>query len=512
MKIYLSLIITAILLSFSTAYFALNLQKEAPTATNEEAQQIKNLLSEFQKKTKTVTEIDLNSKFPSRDYFQLIQPIITAFNRSTPLTTDCDVRPAGRMSKTYTDKKDNWNAFRCRETTSLSDSFFEVAPFIHESGASYAYLAYSLGIAPFNTIAWVKKHVQFFHISELRLLSSEILDENLRILSSFDESIYDALIKGRSPLLTDNYFLVRIPPERNHLYQVFSRLELEKFLSEQSFFVKIVNSNDQCFYTDGNICFKKNASDILRRLRPSSIIIFSSSILILILVCLILYSRIRFQNLEEERKKHALRVLTHELRTPISNLLLQVENINKRSDLLAAPLLEDLLKIEGEVYRLKRLAEKSSSYLNSTNEKQLLTLDLALIPSINDFLADIALDYKDKDLKFISLIKDQSISTDIYWFRMCLKNLIENAFAYGLKPVTMKARFEKNILTISVTDSGTIKYNSLDAILNSDKKIIQGSGLGMGLSLVKKIMKEMNGGLSFSSKPTTFSIWIRIKP
>lgn len=511
MKIYLSLIITTILLSFSTAYFALNLQKNAPMASADETAQIKKLQIEFYGKAKAVTEIDLNSKFPSLDYFQLIQPVITAFNRSTPLANDCDVRPTGRMSKNYTDKKDNWNAFRCREITSLPDSFFEVAPFIHESGGSYAYLAYSLGIAPFNTSVWVKKHVQFFHISELKLLPIESLDENLQILSNLDESIYDALIKGRSPLLTADYYLVRAPLDKSHLYRVYARLDFEKFLSDQSLFIKVLTANDQCFYTESNICFKKNANDILRMLRPSSMIIFGSSILILILVCLILYSRIRFQNLEEERKKHALRVLTHELRTPISNLLLQVENINKQSDLIAAPVLEDLLKIEGEVYRLKRLAEKSSSYLNSQNEKQLIALDMALIPSINEFLADIALDYKDQDLKFISASADQSVSLDIYWFRMCLKNLIENAISYGVKPVTMKALIEKNILTISVTDNGNIKYTNLDAILNADKKIIQGSGLGMGLSLVKKIMHEMHGGLSFTAKPTTFSIWIRIK-
>lgn len=47
MRIYLSLIVTAILLSFSTAYFALNLQKEH-LATAEEIQEIRELEAEFQ--------------------------------------------------------------------------------------------------------------------------------------------------------------------------------------------------------------------------------------------------------------------------------------------------------------------------------------------------------------------------------------------------------------------------------------------------------------------------------
>lgn len=74
MRVYLSLIVTAILLSFSTAYFALNLQKER-LATPEEIQQIRDLESEFQNKSVSLMELDLSSMYPTRDYFQLIQPI-----------------------------------------------------------------------------------------------------------------------------------------------------------------------------------------------------------------------------------------------------------------------------------------------------------------------------------------------------------------------------------------------------------------------------------------------------
>jgi hypothetical protein len=505
MRIYLSLILTTILLSFSTAYFALNLQKDN-LATADEILEIKKLENEFQKQTKPLMELDLSSMYPTRDYFQLIQSTAQTFNQETYLSKECG-KSSGGMSKSVTSKGEIWESFRCRDNAVLPTHFFELSPLIHENGMSYAYLAFTSGMAPFNDHSWVKKHLNFFHISELKLLPIDALDENFKILSKLNDGHFESIIKGQSSLLTEDYYLSKKKQKVGHLYRVFSRLDFEKFLNARSYYAKSYLPGEKCFFTEGSICWQKDSGDLLQMLRPSSIIIFSSSVLILLLVCLSLYSRIKLQNREEERKRHALRVLTHELRTPIANLMLQIESLNKQSDIISPSILEEFLKMEGEVYRLKRLAEKSSSYLNSQSD----SFDYREISSVNELIRHILEDYQIHNIEFIPLVTDHSISLDVYWFSVCLKNLIENALHHGAKPIQVAAVWEDEFLKIDVKDNGQIKFNDLEDIIKAEGRINSATGLGMGLSIVKRIMKEMNGKLSFSSKPTTFSLLMRNK-
>lgn len=500
MRIYLSLIVTAILLSFSTAYFALNLQKEH-LATPEEIQEIRDLENEFQNKTVSLMELDLSSMYPTRDYFQLIQPIIQPFSQGNRLSKECG-KSSDRMTKSPSDKVDIWEAFRCRETKDLPQNFFEFSPFIHESGVSYAYLAFSSGMTPFVDVSWVKKHLNFFHISELHLLPEEGLDERFKILSNLDHTHFDAIIRGDDSLLTEEYYLAKKQQKMGHLYTVYSRLELDKFLNKKSYYAKTMGLGEKCYFTQGTICWQKDSSNLLQMLRPSSILIFVVSIVILILVGFSLYSRISQQNKEEERKKHALRVLTHELRTPIANLLLQIESINKQSDVVPPAILEELLRMEGEVYRLKRLAEKSSSYLNSNNEKGLISFDYKETPSINQLIGRILEDYRDHNISYKLLSQDQPMVLDVYWFSICFKNIIENAINHGAKPIMVDVEMEDKFLRIDIIDHG--KYSS-------ERKDAQSNGLGMGLSIVEKIMVEMKGKITVTQNPTIFSLYLRQK-
>lgn len=509
MRTYLSLILTAILLSFLTAYFALNLQKEH-FATVEEVTLIKNYEKEFQQKTQAIVKLDLSAMYPTRDYFQLIQPILPTFNEGNRFSKRCG-KNLGRMTRNYTTKVEKWESFRCRESELLPEMFFEQSPFIHESGQSYAYLAYTSGRMPFLDSMWVKRHLNYFHISELRLLPAEALDGNFKILATIDQSHFEGIIRGDTSFLTEEYYLAKQNQKNAHVYKVFHRLDLDKYFNSKPYYAKSVQNGESCYYLDGGICWQKDSNNLLEMLRPSSIIIFIASVLILILVSLSLYSRIRMQNREDERKRHALRVLTHELRTPIANLLLQIEGLNKQSDSIDSTVLEELLRMEGEVYRLKRLAEKSSTYLHSQNEKELISFEFRDYSSVNQLMSDIVEDYHGKDVRFYPLKDDQEINLDFYWFQICLKNIIENALAHGKVPIEVHLEVESTYLRIDVVDRGERKFKNLEAIFAAEKNHTHSAGLGMGLSIVQRIMKEMKGKLSYKADPTTFSLYLRSK-
>lgn len=510
---YLLLIFTAILLSFSTAYYAINLSNKS-SASYEEIEEIQKYKSEFQKKGHPILEIDLSSMYPSRRFSQLLQPqnffarepktVKTYFSKSCKSTLE-------RMSKLYFDKSETWEDFRCNRISRLPPGFFENAPLVHESGVSYAFLAFLSGREPFFTHEWVRNNLNLFHMYELEELPPKSLEGNFKILSQLNKRELEALVKGSGYILTSDYLMVRNSKSFNVTYKIYTKLELEEFLKEKIYYLRPYEAGAQCFYREDYFCWEKDDRTLTQIFMQSSIIVFGGSVVVLFLIAVILYRKIKQQGFEEERKKHALRVLTHELRTPIANLLLQVEQINKQSDVIPAAVLEEFLKMEGEVYRLKRLAEKSTSYLQTNDGKSLLAISLSEVSSVNELIIDMIHDYTEKGVGFISSPVDGPFKMDVYWYGICVKNLLENALHHGKSPVVVKWVKNHDELILTVTDTGVCPYKNLEEILNSDRTGKNSRGLGLGMSIVQKIMQEMGGKLTYQQTPTTFSLFLRNK-
>lgn len=510
---YVLLIFAAIFLSFQAAYYAFSLQKKT-IAGQIEIQEIQGLKKEFELKHKASLEVDLSSMYPSKRYAQLVQPL-SVLSRTNPssktyFSKSCQLS-AERMSKLTVSKSETWEDFRCNRIDRLPVDFFENPPLIHESGVSYAYLAYLSGREPFYTTEWVRSNLNLFHVYELEGLPVGSLEGNFKVLSTLDKEDLESLVRGDSYIITDTWFLARNRQDFNVAYKIYSKLTLDNYLKEKIYYVKPYQEGEHCFYKDARYCWEKDAGTLVSILMQSSIFIFLGSIVVLILIAVILYRKIKQQAFEEERKKHALRVLTHELRTPIANLMLLVERVNKESDTIPHHVLEEFLKMEDEVYRLKRLAEKSTSYLQTHDGQSLIFINLSQISSINELVENMLLDYTEKGVKLILPEIDRSFNLDVYWFGICVKNLVENALYHGKNPVVVRLETTEEALTLSVIDSGVCPYKGLDALLSADRSKKPSAGLGLGMSIVQKIMKEMDGKLSYQQTPTTFSLFLRNK-
>ena len=497
MRIYLSLIVAAIILSFFTAYTALNLQKEQ-WADERDKNHMAALEIAFVTQTTPLYELDLNGLYPAYGHFQLIQPLIAPFARASNLTEQCSLSPE-IMSREEASKSELWEAFRCRFRSDLPSGFFATPPFINDNGESFALLAFKSGRSPFSEKSWIVEHLNFFHVSELIYLPEDSLSQAYRILKTLRPYDLDQLTKGTDKILGSSFYFVKADEKTGRRYFVFSVEQLNKFFSEKEYFPKLKMGDETCFFQDGSLCWQKRSANLLEMIRPSSILIFVSSLIVLIIVILSLYSRIHFQNREEERKRHALRVLTHELRTPITNLLLLIEGLNKKSDTMEPVLLEEFLKIESEVYRLKRLADKSSTYLKSDQDQTLMSFEWVKIDSVNSFLADFLENYSGKQIIFEQLENDVSLEIDVYWFSMCLKNIVENALQHGKAPVNVTLKIKDHLLIVEVSDEGVFQKTS------------QSSGLGLGLKLVEKIITEMKGKIEIQKTPTVVKMSFRLK-
>ena len=127
----------------------------------------------------------------------------------------------------------------------------------------------------------------------------------------------------------------------------------------------------------------------------STIMMFIGSLFFLVFVSISLLNKIKNQNLEEERRKLALQVLTHEFRTPVSSMLLQIERGNRHYSSLTNDMQEVFMRLSGDVYRLQRLTEMSKNYLMLHNRNsKLIWPKKTKINSINSFFLGFSEDYK----------------------------------------------------------------------------------------------------------------------
>jgi hypothetical protein len=502
MRIYLLLIFTAITLSFSTAYFAINLQNNT-SATDKDMAVITFLKDEFVKEAQPLAEINLSSLYPTREFFQLIRPVLLP-GRTNNYSRPCD--QLQNKTKQYYDKSDLWEDFRCHHTDRLPEKFFESAPLLHESGQSYAWLALVSGNENYSGSDWARVHLNYFHINELKDIPPAALDGNFIILSRLAKDDLQALGSGKDQFLTRLYFLNRDKTSLDLNYKFYSREHFENFFKAKNYFLRQKNNDEKCFYEESGICFEKDSAQYLELFKKSSLLIFFFSMMVLFLVAVILFRKIKQQKFEEERKKHALRVLTHELRTPIANLLLQVENINRESSTLNPQLQDEFLKMEEEVYRLKRLAEKSRGYLEMQSGNNLINAENRLFPSHNELLAELLAPYTEKGVQFLPASSDSEFSVDLYWLNVCLKNLVENAIVHGKAPVVVSLTNTPDSLQISVSDQGQCSYNSLNEIMDDNRPRDPKAGMGLGLILVASIVSELNGKLLMKKNPTTFTL------
>ncbi|TDJ03955.1 MAG: DUF3404 domain-containing protein [Deltaproteobacteria bacterium] len=516
MRPYLTLIFAAVFMAFVAGYFALYL-KGSYRPSESDLQNIMLIKDEFQNKIAPNRVFNLDNHYPGRDRIKLLDPKMNpeAGNLKKSIYSsdkDCFFNISTFIQALKGPKPRLWEEFRCGLRGSLPKHFFKAPPYLHESGYSYAFLAYKLGTAPFNEEAWIKSKIGFFHITELKRLKFFKFLKPFEIFRTLDDESLSSLAEGKSTILSKKYLLAR-----NSLfftnaleYRVYLISDLKKFLKKSDFTLRPYQAGRDCFLIDGEMCWEYSLLHKLEMTNKTTIIFFVSSILIIVLVIWLLYTKIKGQRMEEERKKLALQVLTHEFRTPIASLILQVEEIKKAFSDFTPNIQESFLRLAGDVHRLQRLTETSRNYLKLNKRQKLVDCKFFRVPSFNDFISMQLENYKD-EVEFIPLTEDIGFCLDTYWVGIALKNLLENALAHGEKPVQVTlVKGPKNV-KVTIADSGTCQFQSIGEMKTEFVKGNKSSGTGLGLNIVFKIMKEMGGDLAFDKNPTRFTLIIPLK-
>ncbi|CEJ73913.1 two-component sensor histidine kinase [[Clostridium] sordellii] len=223
--------------------------------------------------------------------------------------------------------------------------------------------------------------------------------------------------------------------------------------------------------------------------------------------------------IEESWKNQELFVqdASHELRTPLTIIFSKIESIIKRPKNSVEEEMNNLVIVMKEVRRLSKLV---SDLLKLTKEDAIITINKSKT-NIIDIIGDILIQYEDicqlqsKNLNFNYDLKDQSIYTDKEKLKQILIILIDNAIKYTKEDdyIIVRLSEEGSNIKIEVADSGIgIKEEELPLIFNrfyraSSHRESNKEGSGIGLSIAKILIGNLNGKIAVSSKYKTGSIF-----
>lgn len=230
---------------------------------------------------------------------------------------------------------------------------------------------------------------------------------------------------------------------------------------------------------------------------------------------------------EIQARDQFLAIASHELKTPVTSMLLQVQTAihNIRNVSLANFSVANLLKmLEGTEQQSQRLSKMVNDLLNLsliTTGKMDLEPERTDLSDIVKHVADSFSERLKKDGIMLQVLAEKPIVGvwDKVRITQAVTNLLSNAIKYGAgKPIIMTVTNTHDIAKLVVEDKGIgISQDQQKRIFERFERAVSPKdykGLGVGLYITNQIVKAHNGKISVKSKPhsgTSFTIELPLK-
>lgn len=211
-------------------------------------------------------------------------------------------------------------------------------------------------------------------------------------------------------------------------------------------------------------------------------------------------------SLEEENRLNYAQDIAHELRTPITNILLHLEGI--RDDVIEADR-DTITMLIDEVNRLNGMINHLHLSFRSTDDANKLVFeDIEINETISNITASFKPKFDEKNIELsLDLPNEIHHKLDKEKFIQVINNLLSNAIKAvddGGK-IAIKTNEYKNRIVISVKDNGIgIDKKDLDNIferfyrVDSDRNRKTG-GSGLGLAITKGFIEMQGGNITVNS-------------
>ena len=227
---------------------------------------------------------------------------------------------------------------------------------------------------------------------------------------------------------------------------------------------------------------------------------------------------IELENVNKELKElnlskdKFLSVISHDLRNPLTSLLLSSKNLNSNIERLETG---DIKKLAHIIYRTSNKILDQLNELVDWAKKQREKTEfnperIHLIKGINESLELLKTSANQKSIKFDNDIpQDLYVQADPLMLRSILQNIVTNAIKFtpqGGGVVSVSASQADSMVAISVRDFGVGMSKEVRDMLSGSSTLLslagtdQEKGTGLGLLLVKDFVAQHGGTIDIDSE------------
>jgi signal transduction histidine kinase len=472
----------------------------------------KTVLVAFEKERSADQEIDLAALYGGR--LELLDPrrTLPTWHKHLPsdaVATRAALRDCGQQSVFVADpelaKAIDWHAASCAHSGALLETLAARPPFMHPTGSSYAQLLRSESPRPDRS--WLGAHKRAFHVLELRDLPPELLTPDERTLSELPAAAFARIIEGDATVLT-NAWIMHVSRDQYGPTKLALRTRDRWNAFAERSGVSLGRASGACVEPASPVlCWRAERVPASRRTSVRALG-GGGAVLLCAGLALSIALVVRARREAERERVFLLRTLTHELRSPVTAMRLDVEPLRAAFDALPEDCQEPMLRLSAGIERLSRVLEvtgRALSLFDSRGENG--SIDARLIPSLNAYFEELRGEWPE-DVTLDLPEEDGAFSTDPDWLRVAVKNLVANAAKHGEAPVRVTARMSDrgDELIVRVSDQGKTPDLRLANVTRPFVKGPGSGGLGLGLSLVSRIVERQGGRLRHEPDPTTFEL------
>lgn len=245
----------------------------------------------------------------------------------------------------------------------------------------------------------------------------------------------------------------------------------------------------------------------LRKLKKS---IFLSSITVIFLSGFLAFSvsgrLLRPLKQQKENLEHTLNIVAHDLKTPLS-----VINTN-----LYLMKVKNFQNVENHMYQIEKNLEYIKSIISNIDALKSISKedleDIKVSEILENILNKFQTSIKEKNIKVeFNKNEDALLKANKTDIEVCFTNLIDNAVKYNIKDGVIKIDISKDSIVIANTGKEIKNLKKIFEKFYREDKAGTTKGLGLGLSIVKKICQKYSFKIKAERKDdmNIFTIYFR---
>ena len=199
------------------------------------------------------------------------------------------------------------------------------------------------------------------------------------------------------------------------------------------------------------------------------------------------------------QRSEMLSGISHDLRTPLTRLKLQLAMMDKK---------DTAKKMASDIDEMEKMLNDYLQYTKSQSQEDYVEINL------KNILDDILKNFDTNKYYFVNKdnIKIQGRKNLI---KRCISNVVENGLSYGNK-IFVELRKSVNSAIITVEDNGPgIPKNEYENVFKPFYRVdksrgLNKSGVGLGLSIAQDIVKSHGGNISLSEGKQQKGLLVKI--